>query len=126
VGTIRDFKDSLLEVLWIAKCCLTTFWFWLPILFMGYVFLQLWMMFFIHPLTAFVLPAILCVYAFLQEEKRFKARYGFGEMKRLTSSHGFGESAEEISGFRWEVERTVQEYEHLLRKDKKKKKGKAE
>lgn len=125
MGTIRDFKDSLLEVLWIAKYCLTTFWFWLPILFMGYIFLQLWMMFFIHPLTAFVLPAILCVYALLQEEKRFKARYGSGKAKLLSASHGLGESAEEISGFRWEVERSVEEYERLLREDKKKKKRKA-
>jgi hypothetical protein len=68
--------ESLMEILFITKVCLTTFWFWLPILYAIYLFFQIWMFFFLHPLTIFILPTILLVYSILQEEKRFKARYG--------------------------------------------------
>jgi len=120
----RNFKESLSEVLLIVKCCLTSFWYWLPILFMSYCLLQLWMMFYIHPLTALVLPVLLCIYGIWQEEKRFKARYGIVKTKRLAASHGLGQGPDLMKGFEWEVERFVDEYERLLKEDNKKEKKK--
>jgi len=116
----RNFKDSLSEVLLIAKCCLTSFWYWLPILYMAYLFLQIWMMFYIHPLTALILPTFLCIYGIWQEEKRFKARYGIVKTKRLTASHGLGQGPDLMKSFEWEVERFVDEYERLLKENPKK------
>lgn len=119
MGAIREFKDSFLEVLWIVKCCLTTFWFWLPILYMAYFFLQLWMVFFIHPLTVLILPAILCIYGIRQEEKRIKAKYGLTKTKRLPVSHALGPGPEPMRKIEWEVDRAVDEYERLLKENKK-------
>ena len=65
-----NFKDSIIETLLIVKTCLTTVWFWIPVLFGVYIWAQLGIMFFIHPLALCVLPAILVAYSFYRENKR--------------------------------------------------------
>lgn len=115
---MREFKRSFLELLWIVKCCFTTFWFWLPVLFMGYALLQLVMVIYIHPLTVLIVPTILCIYTIMLEEKRFKLKYGIVKTKRISASHMVGSSPEPL-GSKWEVERAVEEYERLLKESKK-------
>jgi len=117
-----DFKNTFLEVLWIARNTLNTFWFWLPIIFMGYVFFQLWLMFYVHPLALAILPIILIIYGIQNEEKRIRAKYGLTKMKYLSATHGFGAKPEPIKKREWEVEQAVKRYKKLL-KDKKTKKG---
>jgi len=84
---------------------------------MAYFFLQLWMIFFIHPLTILIVPTTLGIYAVLCEEKRIKAKYGLAKTKRVTASHGLGVGPEPL--LNWEVERAVEEYERLLKENKK-------
>lgn len=124
MGLLGNFKDSFREVLWITKNVLTTFWFWLPILYMLYVLLQFWMVFYIHPLTLLILPVILVVYGILLEDKRIRAKYGLTKTKRLSASYVLGENPEPMRKTEWEVERTVEQYRRLLKDDKTGKKKK--
>jgi hypothetical protein len=118
MNKLRSYKDSFFEVLWIAKNTLSTFWFWFPIVYMGYVFLQLWMMVFISPLTLALLPALLIIYGLRQEDKRTKSRWGLSKSKRISGTHGHGEAPEPFGKFEWEVERSVEQYERLLKNGK--------
>jgi hypothetical protein len=121
MGSFRETKDSFLEILWLIKGCLTSFWYWLPILIMVYMLVQLWMMIFIHPLTLLILPVILTVYGLRMEEKRIRARYGLAS-RRVKWSHGIGGGPERVTESELEIERLVEEYEHLLEEDEKKEK----
>lgn len=117
MGKLGDFAESLSEVLWIAKNTITTFWFWVPIIYMGYVLLQLWAMFYIHPLTLAILPAVLIVYGVRLENKRFKLRFGLGKSKRMTANRGLGGELEPVKEFEWKVEQAVEQYEQLLKEE---------
>jgi hypothetical protein len=120
VGRFKDFADSCEEVLWIAKNTLNTFWFWFPIIYMGYVLLQLWMMLYIHPLTLAIVPIALIIYGVKLEDKRVKLRYGLDKGKRLSASQVLGATPEPIGEFEWKVEKAVEQYEHLLKEEDKK------
>jgi hypothetical protein len=72
---LRNLADSLLEIFTIIKACLTTIWFWLPILYMFLFLFHLWMIFYIHPLTLFMFPGALAIYSVYLDNKRTKARY---------------------------------------------------
>jgi len=119
MGRSNDFWDSFREVLWIAKSTVTTFWFWAPIFFMAYVIFQMWLMFFVHPFTLAILPIALGIYGIRNEEKRIKARYRLGQAKRMFGTHGIGANPEPMKKSEWEVERTVEQYENLLKTKKK-------
>jgi len=73
---LRKLIDSILEDCIVIKTCLTTFWFWLPILYAFLVFFHLWMIFYVHPLTLFIFPGGLALYSVYLDNKRTKARYG--------------------------------------------------
>jgi len=124
VGVERTLKlkESLLEILYLTKSCLTTFWFWLPVLFAGYFFLQIWMMFCIHPLTILILPAVLCAYGIRQEQKQIEAQHGLVKTKVLKASHALGMGPQPLSLHKWEIEKIVEEYTHFLKKKRKKQK----
>jgi len=117
MGRFSDFKSSFLEVLWITKACLTTFWFWLPISLMAYILIQLWMIFFIHPLTLAILPAVMIIYGTLLEEKRVRLRYGLDKPRRFQVSHGLGATPEPMAEGEWKVEQAVDQYRQLLKND---------
>lgn len=119
MGRISDYKNSFLEVVWIARNTLSTFWFWFPIIYMAYVIFQLWLMFYVHPLTLALLPVTLIIYGVHLEEKRVKLRYGLGKTKRLPSTHSMGTSPEPLREADWEVEQAVEQYEKLLKQHKK-------
>lgn len=116
----QTLKESILETLLIIKACLTSFWFWLPTIFAGYMFLQLWMFFYIHPLTLAILPIILAIYSILEEEKRVKSQYDLDNIKKISASDPIGSHPRNLKGSDWNAEKIVEEYKRLLR-DKKKK-----
>lgn len=119
MGRLRNFTDSCSEVLWIAKNTLNTFWFWFPIIYMGYILLQLWMMIFIHPLTLAIVPIVLIFYGVKLESKRAKLRYGLDKGKRLSANRVLGAAPEPIGEFEWKVEKAVEQYEDLLKDENK-------
>jgi hypothetical protein len=112
---LRNLADSTIEILTIVKACLTTFWFWVPVLFSVSFYLNLLLMFAIHPLVILVLPIVLVVFAMIQEEKRVKAQYGLDEVRVLKASHGLGEGPV-YERKTWDVEKAVKDYEESLKK----------
>jgi len=118
----QTFKESLAEILLLTKICLTSFWFWLPVLFSMLVFTQILMIFFIHPLSIFIAPAVVSLYAIFQEKKRLKARYNLGEPKKL--SLGYLPDIINPTNLKWkDTEKTVEEFRTLIEKQKSNKKS---
>lgn len=108
---IENFKESLLESFLIIKTCLTTFWFWLPVLLTAYMWIQLGMMFYISPLAALIVPSILIVYALVRENRRTKALYGLDGMQSEDSGKKLLSEVE--------IRRLVSEYNVMLKNKKK-------
>jgi hypothetical protein len=79
---MREFAEALLEILLVIKICLTTFWFWLPILYTCLFFFHLWMIFYIHPLTILIFPGILVLYSLYLDNQRIKIRYEPNDVKK--------------------------------------------
>jgi hypothetical protein len=104
--------DSVVEAVSIAKTVLGTVWFWIPIAYALYFIVQLWLIFYIHPLTAIVAATLLGVYALYLEGKRTASRYSLKVTLRLSATHSFTEGPKPLRA--WEVEETVEEYERLL------------
>ncbi len=118
VKRLQSFKESFSEILVIVKVCLTSFWFWLPVLHCIYFFLQIWLIFYVHPLTILLLPLILSIYLILQREKRAKAFYDLHEAKYLSASRTIG-AGPETKTFKWQVAESVKEYAKLLKEETK-------
>jgi len=87
-------KESIVELFTVMKASVTSFWFWLPILYAAGVFIDLWLMINVHPLIGVILPAVLIIYAICLEEKRVKLRYGIKDKKYLKAFHAFGQFPE--------------------------------
>jgi len=119
-----EFKNSLSELYWILKTVLQTIWFWVPILYAVYFVIQLWMIFFIHPLTVLIVAAVLGFYGIWLEDKRTTARYAIKKTKYLAASHAFGVGPELIERSELEIEKAVEEYQSLLNKKGQKNKRK--
>jgi hypothetical protein len=122
MGKIGDYKNSFLEVVWIARNTLSTFWFWFPIIYMAYVIFQLWLVFYVSPLTLAILPITLIIYGVRLEEKRVKSMYGLNKTKRLETLHTMGAAPEAFGDADWKVEKAVEQYEKLLKEHKREKK----
>lgn len=105
--------DSVVEVVSIARTVLATVWFWVPIAYALYFIGQLWLIFYVHPLTAFAAATLLGVYALYLEGKRTASRYSLNVTMRLSATHSFTEGPRSLR--KWEVEQTVEEYESLLK-----------
>jgi hypothetical protein len=121
MGKAEDYKNSFFEVLWIMKSTLSTFWFWFPIIYFAYALFQLWLMFYVHPFTLAILPLVLIIYGVRLEEKRVKLRYGL-KSKRLPTHRSMGSAPEPLKQTDWEVEQSVEEYQKILKNQKKEKK----
>lgn len=80
--------------------------------------IQIWMFVFLHPLTLFILPTVVCIYAIIDEEKRARSQYNLSKTKTLRVSDSIGHGVRHISS--WNVEQRVEEYLDML-EDKKKK-----
>jgi hypothetical protein len=119
LGRLQELIRDLKEIAVISKACLSTFWFWLPPLFAAYFFIQLWLIFFVHPLTILILPVVLSLYSLLIEDRRIRARYGLGEIKEKKALDPLGSSPKKLTGYKWELEKAVEAYEKLLSKKEK-------
>lgn len=113
---LKNIKESIKEIFHIIKVCFTTIWFWVPALFALYMILQLWIMFFIHPLALLIVPTILIIYLIIQEDKRFKAMYGLETAKKKKASDPMFSRPTEVSGYQWDVEKAVENYQKTLKK----------
>jgi hypothetical protein len=97
-------KENLLEIIWIIKTCLTTFWFWVPLLVGLTPVVEICVYVFINPLAIFVLPAVITAVALILDDRRSKARYRYGKPV------GLGD--EFIAN--WNEKQKVQEYLEVL------------
>ena len=112
---MKNLKSEIKEILWIVKNCFTTFWFWLPALFYVLLCFELYLIGCVNPLLALIIPTILVVYALSDEKRRMKLQYGLKSLKEEPYSL---KVAGYLRPFRWRVEKSVEEYEELLKKDK--------
>ena len=85
---IKECEKSILEILYLIKMCITNFWFWVPILFYGYIFLQLWMLFYVNPLTILAMPIVILIYGYLSTKRSLK----HNKMKKESSRLGLKEN----------------------------------
>lgn len=92
------------ELLDIAISTLTDFWFWLPIIFAMYSLFQLYLMFFVHPLSLGILPAVVIIFHYSLDRRRKEAL--FQALKR---------------GDKKFSDLTVQEYEEMIKRFNKEK-----
>jgi hypothetical protein len=112
---LQNLKDFIVEISMLVKACVTSVWFWVPVAYAVLFYLQLWLMFFVHPLTILIMPSILVAYLIIREEKRARAYYELNGIKYLRASHGLGEGPEP-KPFKWEIERSLRDYEEMLKK----------
>lgn len=112
---MQNFKDYIIEISVLIKACLTGIWFWVPVVYAIGFYMQIWLMFFVHPLTLLILPSILVAYLIVTEEKRARTFYKLNGIKYLSASHPLGEGPE-VKPFKWEMERALKEYEEMLKK----------
>lgn len=115
MGRFKGFTDSVREVLWITRHTVSTVWFWLPIIYFVYILVQLWLVFYVHPLTLAILPVAMIVYGVRMDEKRIKLRYGLQKVKRLSGTHGIGAQPEPVKESDWKIEQAVAQYTKLLK-----------
>lgn len=111
VGRLVNFKDSILESLSIIKACLTTFWFWVPVLLAGYMWVQVGIMFYVHPLAVAIVPSILVVYALIFEDRRTRAQYGLDSKQSEDSGKKLLSEVD--------IKKLVSEYNVILKNKKK-------
>jgi len=96
----------------IIKLCFKSFWFWLPVLFTVFLYIELYLLF-VNPLLFLVGPIIIVIYALLWEEKRLKAQYGLKEIRVVKSSDPLFSlpRKEKVS----EVDQLVEEYKKMIK-----------
>jgi hypothetical protein len=105
--------ESVVEILQIVWACLGSPWFWLPVGFLIFVYAQIMVFFFVHPLTLFIVPAILSFYAVRQERKRLRSRYGLKKDKEILASDPVGLAAHTRTS-QWDATEAVEEYQAWL------------
>lgn len=110
----QSLKESLLEIFYIIKACLSSFWFWLPPLFAVYMYLELYLLC-VSPLLVSIGPIITIIYALFWEEKRIKAQYGIKDFKVLRSSDPIFSMPQNVTN-RKQMEELVEEYKRLVKK----------
>ena len=116
----QSMKEDLYEMLLLTKAILTSFWFWLPVIFAAYMYFQLYLMC-IHPLLLLIGPAVITIYALLWEEKRVKAKYGIKDVRVLRASEPMFSLPRPLTR-KENIESLVEEYKALLEQAEKQKK----
>ncbi len=111
-------KDDVYEALLTVWICLTSFWFWLPVMYGGYIVLQIWLLVAVHPLTILILPAIISAFLVITREKRMKAQYGIADGKPK-SLEPFSLTTRERANVSWDVEKALEEYKKMTSKKEK-------
>ncbi|MEM2704152.1 MAG: hypothetical protein QXR45_13455 [Candidatus Bathyarchaeia archaeon] len=67
---IKEIIEDLIEALSIIRACISTFWFWAPVIYFLLSILHIYLMFYVHPLTIFILPIILTFYSVYVKRKK--------------------------------------------------------
>jgi hypothetical protein len=93
------------EIIEIIKECVNCRYLWMPGLLLIYMCLLLWLMVAVHPIVGFGLTAALI--AFLANERKKSVE------KMSKEIHGVSDN----SGFKWNVESSLDDYEQLLEKE---------
>jgi len=70
IQRLKNFLEDIKEVFSIIGTCFTIFWFWAPTLYMLVFILHLYLIFYVHPLTIFILPGALAIYSIHLDLKR--------------------------------------------------------
>ena len=110
-------KESFLEIWWVVKTCLTTIWFWVPILVGVYVSFEIWLFIFVHPLSILIAPVLIAIYAVTIQDKRARSQFGLLRARRLDAKHPIGTGPEFIA--EWSAQDRVEEYLRVLEDEKK-------
>ncbi len=79
------------------------------------------MIFFVHPITILLVPAVVSLFSMFLEERRVRTQYGLDEVKVLRASDPFG-AMPRPEKRKWDVERAAREFEESVRSDEEKKK----
>ncbi|NWG10808.1 hypothetical protein HXY33_03530 [Candidatus Bathyarchaeota archaeon] len=116
----QSLKNEIYEMLYLVKTCITDFWFWLPILFMIFMYTQLIIFFYIHPLLLLVAPTLISLYALRQEKKRIKSKYNIEGGKVLSASDPAG-TVPHSPDSKFNLEQAVEDYVGYLNRKKDKK-----
>jgi hypothetical protein len=118
MSRLRTTVATVAELFAVTRTVVGTIWFWIPLAYALYFMVQLWLIFFVHPLTAFAAAVVLGVYAVRLEGKRTVARYALKKTKTLSLSpmHLFVEGPQPVQNPVTPVEELVEEYGKLLKK----------
>ena len=95
---IEDYEGF--EVLAVVKECLGSRYLWLPSLLVGYMCFSVWLMVVFNPVLGFAMSALL-IFLIARQYKSAEAKSGSGK-------------ATEDLGFKWDVEKSFDDYEQLL------------
>lgn len=112
----QSLKESIYELLFLTKVCLTSVWFWVPPLFALFVIVELYMIC-INPLLLMIGPGILIVAALIWEDRRTRAQYGLKEVRLVKSSDMLFTEPRKVEQD-IDVERLVKEYSNMIDKQK--------
>jgi len=113
---LKELRESLREIWAITKVCLTSFWFWVPVLFSLFLYLELYLLFF-YPIICFIILGGFVILALYWEDKRAKAKYGIKDVKVLLSSDPLFTTPRKADS-KTEVGKLVDEYKELLKRKK--------
>lgn len=116
MSRLRTTVATVTELFAVTRTVVGTIWFWIPLAYALYFLVQLWLIFFVHPLTAFAAAAVFGVYAMRLEGKRTVARYALKKTKTLSPMHLFVEGPQPVQDPGPPVEELVEEYGKLLKK----------
>ncbi len=118
----RNMKEELLEIIYLVKICLTSIWFWIPVLFAAYLFIQFWLIFYVSPFAILVVPTILSIILVYKREKRLRMLYGIKETVPEKVGYISGsELGQQVvpKEYKWIIEETLEKYRRARRKTKK-------
>jgi hypothetical protein len=88
------------EALAVVKECLGSRYLWFPSLLVGYMCFSTWLMIVFHPILGFFMSALL-IFLIAKQHKSAETKNGSGKVA-------------EDSGFKWDVERSFDDYQQLL------------
>lgn len=115
-NVIQAVKDDVIETLLLVKTCFSSFWFWLPVVYGGYMIFQIWLLIVVHPLTILIVPGAISAYLIVDEKRRIKAQYGIKDDKQR-ALRPYSLLPTERVDRSWDVEKTLEEYGKMMKED---------
>ena len=112
---LHTIKDDVIETLLLVKVCFSSFWFWLPVLYGGYIVFQIWLLIMVHPLTILIVPGAISAYLIVQKDRRMKAQYGIDDKKPRSVLHPYSLMPTERASSSWDIEKALEEYKKMTK-----------